>query len=144
MSRRKKKLRKALKIGLGLGLAGAAAKFGPELLKKKAIAAKNLNDYEGVVTKVAKAPTKAKSNVTFQKLEKRKSFRHGINRGKGAKKIGLSMEDVKARNEAFNKKLKERGPVERYSMLKSMGFKKGKMIKAKGGKEIVSKVTKLM
>ena len=60
-----------------------------------------------------------------------------------ANKIGLSMEDVRARNKTLDAKLKAKGPVERYSMLKSMGFSEGKMIKAKGGKEIVGKKTKL-
>ena len=72
------------------------------------------------------------SSGVFLKSRDRKPF-----------KGGLSMNEVRARNEAYDNKLKKMGPVKRYSLLKSMGFSGGKMIKAKGGKEIVGKKTKL-
>ena len=145
MSKFKKRLKRAAKVGLGLAAAYALTKskmdMGKELISGKdsevgAIASQTK-------PKVTKILPKAKPK-SLTTLDKRKQFRHGINRKKGVtKKIGLSMEDVRARNKAFDAKLKAKGPVERYSMLKSMGFSEGKMIKAKGGKEIVGKKTKL-
>ena len=147
MSKFKKRLKRAAKVGLGLAAAYALTKskmdMGKELISGK-------DSEVGAIASKARVKDLPKADIVKPKpkplttLEKRKSFRHGINRKKGVtNKIGLSMEDVKARNKAFDAKLKAKGPVERYSMLKSMGFSEGKMIKAKGGKEIVGKKTKL-
>ena len=149
MSKFKKRLRRAAKVGIGLGAAyalmGAKKDLAKDLISGK-------DSEVGAIAATKKAPVRiaklGESDVvkakpkTLTTLEKRKSFRHGRNRGKGSKSIGLSMEDVRARNRAFNEKLKNvKG--ERYSLLSSMGFSQGKMIKAKGGKEIVGKKTKL-
>ena len=145
MSKFKKRLKRAAKVGLGLAAAYALTKskmdMGKELISGK-------DSEVGAIASKARVKDLPKADIVKPKplttLEKRKSFRHGINRKKGVtNKIGLSMEDVRARNKAFDAKLKAKGPVERYSMLKSMGFSEGKMIKAKGGKEIVGKKTKL-
>ena len=145
MSKFKKRLKRAAKVGLGLAAAYALTKskmdMGKELISGK-------DSEVGAIASKARVKDLPKADIVKPKplttLEKRKPFRHGINRKKGVtNKIGLSMEDVRARNKAFDAKLKAKGPVERYSMLKSMGFSEGKMIKAKGGKEIVGKKTKL-
>jgi len=149
MSKFKKRLKRAAKVGIGLGAAyalmGAKKDMAKDLISGK-------DSEVGAIAATKKAPVRiaklGESDAIEAKpkalttLEKRKSFRHGRNRGKGSKSIGLSMEDVRARNRSFNEKLKNvKG--ERYSLLGSMGFSQGKMIKAKGGKEIVGKKTKL-
>lgn len=150
MSKFKKKLRRAAKIGIGLGVAMAAKKAmfdkGADLISGK-------DSEVGAIAATKKAPVriaklgesdaieKVTKSPTFPKLEERKKFR-SVRPGKGTKSKMLTAADVRARNQAFNKRLKNvKG--ERYSLLGSMGFAKGKMITAKGGKEIVGKKTKV-
>lgn len=150
MSKFKKKLRRAAKIGIGLGVAMAAKKAmfdkGADLISGK-------DSEVGAIASAKKAPVriaklgesdaieKVTKSPTFPKLEERKKFR-SVRPGKGTKSKMLTAADVRARNQAFNKRLKNvKG--ERYSLLGSMGFAKGKMITAKGGKEIVGKKTKV-
>ena len=135
MSKFKKRLKRAAKVGLGLAAAYALTR-GKADAGKKLISGKDsevgaiAGQTKPKVTKILpKAKTKADISKTFKD---RKPF-----------KGGLSMNEVRARNKAFNEKLKKIGPVKRYSILDSMGFSGGKMIKAKGGKEIVGKKTKL-
>lgn len=152
MSKFKKKLRRAAKIGIGLGVAMAAKKAmfdqGADLVSGK-------DSEVGAIAATKKAPVriaklgesdsidKVTKSPTFPKLEERKKFR-SVRPGKGTKSKMLTAADIRARNKAGDiRRATAAKGKERYSLLGSMGFAKGQMITAKGGKEIVGKKTKI-
>ena len=153
MSKFKKRLRKAAKIGIGLGAAyalmGGKKDAASKLISGKdsevgAIASMNKPTKKiEFITKKTKAPDKIIKNIADKaKIRSSRGAGDAVGGIQGSKLSFKSAADVRARNKAFNEKLKNvKG--ERYSILKSMGFKQGKMIKAKGGMEIVGKKTKL-
>jgi len=155
MSKFKKRLRKAAKIGIGLGAAyalmGTKKDAASKLISGKdsevgAIASmdKPTKKIE-FITKKSKAPDKIIENIS-DKAKIRSSRGAGDQVGgiQGKKFKMMSAADVRARNAATAKRMKEAAKGKtRYSLLDSMGFKQGKMIRAKGGKEIVGKKTKL-
>jgi hypothetical protein len=152
MSKFKKRLRKAAKVGIGL--AAAYSLMGGKKDAAKLISGKDseVGAIAGMdkpikkveyITKKSKAPDKIIKNIADKaKIRSSRGAGDAVGGIQGSKLNFKSAADVRARNKAFNEKLKNvKG--ERYSILKSMGFKQGKMIRAKGGKEIVGKKTKL-
>lgn len=155
MSKFKKKLRRAAKIGIGLGVAALAKKAmfdgAGKLISGKdsevgAIASqtKPKGKVNYITKKIAKDKAPVITDITGKsKIRSSRGAFDQVGGIEGKKFSGFKTKaDVKARNEAFNKKLKS-AKGERYSLLKSMGFAQGKMIQAKGGKEIVGKKTKI-
>lgn len=158
MSKFKKKLRRAAKIGIGLGVAALAKKAmfdkGADLISGKdsevgAIASQNKPKIMGKISTKpnADAIKRFKENVPKDVRSKIRSSRGAgdqVGGIQGEKFKMMSAADVRARNKASDARraVAAKGK-ERYSLLGSMGFAQGKMIQAKGGKEIVGKKTKI-
>jgi|TARA_X000001316_G_C919243_1_gene33372 hypothetical protein len=151
MSKFKKRLKRAAKVAIAGAALYGMSKMGADkkLISGKdsevgAIASKAKPKANYITKKIAKDKAPVITDITGKsKIRSSRGAFDQVGGIEGKKFSGFKTKaDVKARNEAFNKKLKS-AKGERYSLLKSMGFAQGKMIQAKGGKEIVGKKTKL-
>lgn len=156
MSKLKKRLKKAAKIGIGLGAAyalmGGKKDAASELISGK-------DSEVGAIAATKKAPVrlaqlgesdaimKDPKSPTFPKLEERKKFRSV--RG-GKRNFGmLSAADVRAKNAAQAERMKEAAKGKtRYSLFGSMGLAKGSKnavtVMARGCKLGKKKETKIL